>query len=45
MEPYQDEPLLGVVGAAAEEMNWTSESSESEGESEPVVTRADDSER
>ncbi|KAL8590198.1 hypothetical protein ACOMHN_010393 [Nucella lapillus] len=34
MEPYQDEPLLSVVGAVAEGVDWISESSESAGESE-----------
>ncbi|KAL8590195.1 hypothetical protein ACOMHN_010390 [Nucella lapillus] len=34
MEPYQDEPLLSVVGAVAEGVDWISESSESVGESE-----------
>ncbi|KAL8585019.1 hypothetical protein ACOMHN_043655 [Nucella lapillus] len=34
MEPYQDEPLLSVVGAIAEGVDWTSESSESAGENE-----------
>ncbi|KAL8597885.1 hypothetical protein ACOMHN_063781 [Nucella lapillus] len=34
MEPYQDEPLLSVVGALAEGVDWISESSESAGENE-----------
>ncbi|KAL8581170.1 hypothetical protein ACOMHN_033617 [Nucella lapillus] len=34
MEPYQDEPLLSVVGAVAEGVDWISESSESAGENE-----------
>ncbi|KAL8619984.1 hypothetical protein ACOMHN_015266 [Nucella lapillus] len=34
MEPYQDEPLLSVVGAVAEGVDWFSESSESAGENE-----------
>ncbi|KAL8597728.1 hypothetical protein ACOMHN_001687 [Nucella lapillus] len=34
MEPYQDEPLLSVVGAVAEGVDWISESSVSAGENE-----------
>ncbi|KAL8600966.1 hypothetical protein ACOMHN_030623 [Nucella lapillus] len=34
MEPYQDEPLLSVVGAVAEGVDWISESSESADENE-----------